>query len=176
MLKIFSRVKVLGLSLVVAICSLVPFIASAVASYGITVSPMNERIILVPGETYKGSFKVSNSSENTGIFKYVVSVKSFYVDENYDIYYDKEENFNQIVNWIKIENPTGELPVNTVSEIKYSVKVPKDAPAGGQYAAIMVQSAEVEDVGGSGAAVQLKQNVGIAHIMYAEVMGPHPNT
>lgn len=171
MLKIFSKVKVLGLSLAVAICSLVPFNASAVASYGITVSPMNEKIILTPGETYKGSFKVSNSSENTGVFKYITSVKSFYVDDNYDIYYDKEESFNQIVNWVKIENPTGELPVNTVGEIKYSVKVPKDAPAGGQYAVIMVQSAEPEDAGGSGAAVQLKQSVGIAHIIYAEVMG-----
>lgn len=173
MSKLFKKIKdaVLSLAIVmVAALSLVSQGAYA-AGYGITVSPMNEKIILTPNETYKGSFKISNSAENTGTFRYEALVKSFYVDDDYEIYYDQKESFNQIVDWLTIENPTGVLNVNEVKEIKYTVNVPKDAPAGGQYAVIMVQSGEVENVGGDESTVNLTQRIAISHIIYAEVTG-----
>lgn len=173
MSKVFRKIKVAVLSLVAVIAAALSLIPQGVYAdgYGITVSPMNERIILKPGEIYQGSFKISNSSTNTEAFQYEATVRSFYVDDNYDVYYDQKESYNQIVDWLTIENPTGVLQVNEVRDIKYTVNVPKSAPAGGQYAAIMVQSAESEGVSGEGTAVSLTQRIGISHIIYAEVTG-----
>lgn len=170
MLKSFSSIKKIAFSIIAVLCSLIPNSAFA-DGYGITVSPMNERIILNPGETYEGSFDISNANVNTETFRYEAVPRAFYVDDNYDIYYDKNADLNQIVDWITIEDPTGILDVNTVKKIRYTIDVPKDAPAGGQYAAIMVQSVRMEESENAESAVNLTQTIGIAHIIYAEIAG-----
>ena len=107
-----------------------------------TVSPMNQKIVLTPGETYEGSFKVANPAVNTSDFAYTLAVTPFYVDENYDPIYENNGDYTQMVKWIKLDTTEGKIPPNTVTDVRFSVKVPEDAPAGGQYAAITVTRSE----------------------------------
>lgn len=150
-------------------------LAQATGAYGLgfTMSPPNQKIILTPGEKYTGTFTISNGVENAVDFKYKVEVKPFYVSEDYHIYYEETEGLNQIVDWTTTSKTSGLLPVNGVEKINFTVDVPEDAPAGGQYAAIVVTSVNDENDkksdGDTGA--MMNENIAMAHIVYAEVAG-----
>lgn len=150
-------------------------LAQVTGAYGLgfTMSPPNQKIILTPGEKYTGTFTISNGVENAVDFKYKVEVKPFYVSEDYHIYYEETEGLNQIVDWTTTSKTSGLLPVNGVEKINFTVDVPEDAPAGGQYAAIVVTSVNDENDkksdGDTGA--MMNENIAMAHIVYAEVAG-----
>ena len=138
------------------------------ADIGFQLSPMNQKISLNPGERYYGTFKVTNPSTSEGKFRYKTDISPFTVDDNYEIRYENNGDYNQIVNWIVIENGDGVIEQNDTEIIKFYVDVPEDAPAGGQYAAIVVSSAgETEKLEG----VNIVSKYSIAHVLYAEVAG-----
>lgn len=143
------------------------------AGDGITMSPPNEVIVLNAGEKFTGTFTISNASGNKSDFRYEVIVQPFFVDENYNIYYEENEGLNQMVNWITVDKASGILPVNGSEKINFTIDVPKDAPAGGQYAAITVKSVSDENSedANSEVGVNMEQNIAMAHIIYAEVAG-----
>lgn len=134
-----------------------------------TVSPMNQKIVLAPGETYKGSFKIGNPSTSSSDFSYKATVAPFYVDENYSPVYENNGDYTQIVEWIKIDNPEGVIAPNGVVELYFSIDVPKTAPAGGQYAAIAVTSNT--DSKTAEKAINIDTKYSISHLIYAEVAG-----
>ncbi len=141
-----------------------------------TVSPMNEQIILVPGETYTGSIKVANPGSSSGALKYIVKVGSFSEtqDENSEdgngaIDTDTVTSYNQMVNWITLDREGGEIQPNEADTITYTIKVPEGVPGGGQYASIVVQNDTREQGGGGG--VNIQSNVQIASLIYATVAG-----
>ncbi len=142
--------------------------ASVFASSQFSVSPMNQRIILTPGESYIGSFMVSNPADSTSDFNYKITVRPVYIDNNYNVVSENNGDFNQIVDWTKINNPEGTLAPNEAREITFQVNVPMDAPAGGQYVAINVMSAD--PIGDDGA-VNIQSKYAIMHIVYAEIAG-----
>jgi len=111
--------------------------APVFAEAAMTVSPRNQKIILNPGDSFDGSFTVSNPGSNTVDLDYTITVKPFYVDEEYEIYYNNNGDYNQIVNWITVKDAEGTLAPNETTEIDYTINVPATAPAGGQYAAIV---------------------------------------
>lgn len=141
--------------------------------YGVTMSPLNQSIILNTGEEYDGSFNISNPGSNNVDFEYEVTVSPFYVDENYNIYYDDTEGINQIVNWITVDTTEGFISPNNSKEISFTIDVPENAPAGGQYAAIIVTSkgdtAGLDKSEGTG--IKINQKIAMAHIIYAEIAG-----
>ena len=146
--------------------------AVSAEGYGITMSPLNDIIILKSGEKYTGSFLITNPVSNSAEYKYKVSVSPFYVDEEYSIYYQETEGLNQIVNWITTSTTSGVLPVGGHETINYTIDVPKDAPAGGQYAAIVVSSDDEQNAGQSDyVGLDLKQSIGMSYIIYAEIAG-----
>ena len=155
------------------ILSLLPVSEMAFAEgYGITMSPMNQRIILNPGEKYTGTFTISNDQYNKYDFKYKIIPQPFYVDENYHVYFDESDNLNQIVDWTTTDVKYGVLAPGSYQRINFTIDTPKDAPAGGQYVAITVAS----DLDGdssieSSDAMVLNQGMGMAHIIYAEIAG-----
>ncbi len=145
------------------------FSSSASALASITMSPMNQKIILNPGEAYRGSFMISSQAKNDEDAEYVITIEPFYVNEDYDIYYANNGDYNQITDWITLSTTSGKLSPNSEKEIYFTVNVPKDAPAGGQYAAIKVTT--VNDDGDLDNGLNIKVSYGIAHIIYAEIAG-----
>ena len=140
--------------------------------YALTMSPMNQKIILIPGETYVSSFEISNPSSSSESLAYSISVIPFYVNGDYDVYYNEKEDYNQIVDWIVLDETNGILAPNTARRIGFTINVPDNPPAGGQYAAIDVRTdTSVKDDDSNNLGVNLKQSLGIVHIIYAEISG-----
>lgn len=164
--------KTLFKSIIAGVFSLLICFASLTAVFAdgkFTVSPMNQKIVLTPGETYKGSFKVGNPSSSTSNFPYKAEVTPFYVTEDYEPIYENNGDYTQIVDWIKLDKTEGEIAPNTSIDLQFEIKVPKDAPAGGQYAAISVTSNR--DDGTVGDALNIEAKYSIAHLIYAEIAG-----
>lgn len=146
------------------------------ATSAMTVSPQYQKIILIPGETYKGSITVSNSNNSTSNLYYATSVGSFSQsrssenDDDYgEVNFDDITSYNQIVNWITIDNETGVVEKNENKAVTFTIDVPSDAPAGGQYATIIVRNNT--GAGGAGDGVNIQENYQIGSIIYAEVAG-----
>lgn len=162
-----NKIKKIMSGALVAVVAVLMF-AAPVNAATFSVSPMNEKIILVPGEVYEGSFKVSNPAASTEDFNYKIEVQPFYVDEDYNPIYVNSGDFNQIVEWVTVENPKGTIFPNGVVTIRYKINVPEDAPAGGQYASLTT----MQDLSGEASAgVSIASVPAIAHIIYAEVAG-----
>ena len=129
------------------------------------VSPTKQKISLAPGSAYVGTFKVHNAG--TMPFNYTVSATPYSVtNDNYSPDYTGQTNYTQIADWITFDKPTGYIQPGEVVEVAYTVNVPKDAPAGGQYAALM---AETSDGNAENATVAVVHRVGM--ILYAAVPG-----
>lgn len=143
--------------------------ANVSADGAFSVSPMNQKIILNPGESYNGSFTITNPQSNLSDFEYTATVIPFYVDESYDIIYQNNGDFNQITDWVIVEEKEGKISPNQSKEVHFKINVPLDAPAGGQYAAITITSKSPENANENSVGVQNK--LSIAHIIYAEIAG-----
>ena len=144
-----------------------------------TVSPPNQRMILIPGETFKSSLSVFNSSNSETDLKYAVEVGSFSQhksDESKDDYgsidHISKTSYNQIVDWIKFDNSEGVLKPGETAEVGYSIEVPENAPVGGQYATILVLDKTNSDSEvGADENIAIDQTFQFASIIYAEVAG-----
>ncbi len=136
---------------------------------GFSMSPMKENMILNPGETYQSSFTIFNPATNPTNFSYEINISPFFVDENYQNIFSAEGSYSEITEWITINSPlTGTLTPNQQEEIYFTVNVPSDAPAGGQYAAIIVSSADPTTFGEDSAIIE---RTAIAHTIFAEITG-----
>lgn len=134
-----------------------------------TIMPMNQKLSLNPGEVYEGSITIINPSYATEDFAYKAEVTPYSVaDEEYTADLLSESDRTIISKWITIEEPTGTIKPNESKDIKFTIKVPENAPSGGQYATIAVSSNQ-DASNASGVSVQ---NVfEIASIIYASVAG-----
>lgn len=134
-----------------------------------TIMPMNQKITLNPGEVYEGYITIINPSYATEDFAYKAEVTPYSVaDEEYTADLLSESDRTAISKWITIEEPTGSVKPNESKEIKFTIKVPQNAPAGGQYGTIAVSSNQ-DSSNANGVSVQ---NVfEIASIIYADVAG-----
>ena len=77
----FKKVLIAALVLVFAgACALVgDRVAKAAGEIGFSVSPMKQNIVLNPGDSYRGTFTVSNPATSENDFSYLVTVTPFYV-------------------------------------------------------------------------------------------------
>lgn len=134
-----------------------------------TVLPMSQSISLEPGEIYHGSITVVNPVDATEDFAYKVSVTPYGVSgDSYDADLITDSDRTAISKWIEIEETTGEVKPNESKNINFTITVPKNAPAGGQYATIAVSSNR-DTASTEGVAVQ---NIfEMASIIYATVSG-----
>lgn len=131
-----------------------------------TVYPMRQDMKLEAGKVYEGELNVAIPADAEESFRYRASVEGYFTEDQAA---DAEirSTMNQIVDWITIENPTGEIEPNGTATVKFSIEVPVDAPAGGQYATIGIS--EDVPVGDEGLMIY---DVGeLSSIIFAEVAG-----
>lgn len=145
--------------------------ASATGDINMSVSPMRESVVLNPGDMYKSSYKVSNPGFSEQDLYYHVEVKPFYVNENYDPVFDEQVgNDKQLMkDWIKITSgESGTVAPNEIVTVEYEIKVPENAPAGGQYACLST----VTDVEPSkDGTINIGEGMSINHVILAEITG-----
>lgn len=138
-------------------------------SNAFTLMPMNQNIALNPGEVYEGSITVINPSYSKDDFNYKVSVTPYgVIGEEYTADLLSESDRTAIAKWITIKNPTGTVKPNESEEIKFTITVPENVPAGGQYATIAVSS---NDEAGKDNGVSVQNVFEMASIIYANVAG-----
>lgn len=132
------------------------------------VSPMLEKISLKAGETYTGSILIANPKDATEDFYYKISTSPYSViGENYIADFETMSDWSRILEWTTLEDTEGTLKPNETRRIFYTIEVPKNAPAGGQYLKIGVTSNAAAS--GSGGAVQ--DVFEIASLVFAEIDG-----
>lgn len=148
--------------------------------YGLTVAPMERKMILNLGDSRDSSFTIANPSASTDDMYYEVSVEPFYTDESGATIFEAEKDSGEIVNWITFTTPTeGSISPNESKEISFTINVPENAPAGGQYAAIFVttDSKPKKDSNADSTHENETSQTGIneirriGHLIYAEVAG-----
>ena len=142
-------------------------VAAEQAPIHLQVSPVKQKISLTPGSSYKGTFKVQNVG--TQPFNYSVSATPYSVtNEKYDPDYTSVTTYSHIAEWITFDSKTesGKLQPGETVNVVYTVNVPEDAPAGGQYAALMAQT---EDGNDANATIAVVHRVGM--ILYAAIPG-----
>ena len=137
-----------------------------------SMSPMYERIVLNPGESYTSGFKIRATESATTDLKYKVYTQPFYRDDENMAMFEDVQGRTQITNWTTINTgTTGTVAPNESAEVVFTIKVPEDAPAGGQYMAITVSTDSTADPESMTGAVNIQENVAIAYTVYAEVTG-----
>lgn len=168
-----GALSIVGLS----VCGANPVMADG---YGLTVAPMNQSIIIDPGDSYETSFRMSNPSSSTQETYYKIEVEPFYTNENGEITYSAEADHGEIVKWVTFNIPTeGKLEPNDTKEVMFTIDVPKNAPAGGQYMSILVTASgkptddnnNLTDTEGDKSAATIKEVKKMAHLVYAEIAG-----
>lgn len=137
-----------------------------------TVSPMDRRLEkLEPGQTYTGQINIANPANAKDDFHYHVAVAPYgVIGQDYQADLTTDTNYTMISKWITIDQPTGTITPNHVQTINYTIKVPDNAPAGGQYAAIVV-SKDPKASDGKDNGVAVKDVHEIASLIYADVNG-----
>lgn len=134
-----------------------------------TLTPMSQDVELEPGQVYTGTITVSNPVDATADFTYKVSVTPFNViGSDYTVDLVTEYNRSMMTKWITISEPTGTLKPNESRKVEFTITVPENAPAGGQYATLAVTTDD-EVASGDGLAVQ--NILEMASIIYAKVAG-----
>lgn len=174
--KIISYLTVVALSFAVSLFGLGNV---AEAKKSIVLSPTSQKIVLIPGETYKGSIRLSNPVTSDEDLNYAVSIGSFYtlgLAGGKDDYGDSDittvTEYNEIMNWIKLNNTDGVVKPDEEITLSFDIVVPKDASAGGQYATILVRSIPGEsETSTSGNSLGISESFQMASVIYAEVAG-----
>lgn len=137
-----------------------------------TVLPMSQRISLQPGKTYEGDITVVNPADAKNDFSYKAAVAPYSVTENdhddYTIDLIKDSSYTTLSKWIKIDEPKGKIKPNESKKVHFTITVPENAPAGGQYAAITISSDEASE---NSEGVNVKNVFEMASIIYASVSG-----
>ena len=164
-----KHIKTILASIALVITSLIAPASAFADTQGFTMSPMQQKIVINPGDSFTSSVKISNPGLNDKNVSYTITVEPFYVDNDYKtIFTEDGMSYNQIVKWITVDSPlTGTLTPNESTEIHYTINVPSDAPAGGQYAAI-VATASANDPNTS---MSIQERQAIAHTIFAEITG-----
>lgn len=131
-----------------------------------SVSPTFTKVDLDPGETYSGSFNIGNRGSETFDFK-IYADPYEEVGDNAEPTYGNQTKYTQIVDWITFDKEKATVAPGEKVKINFTVNVPNDAPAGGQYAALIAE-ADNEKKNGD---VQIEGITRVAHLLYASVNG-----
>ena len=140
--------------------------AQDIPNLRLQISPTVARLSLNPGETHTGSFQVINSGLSE--FDYTIYIKPYQVNsENYDPNFELDVPRTQITRWIDLASTSGTLASMEIQEIEFSINVPQDVPAGGQYAVIFVETGEKLPPDSS--SIAIRQRLG--YLIFSSIAG-----
>lgn len=140
-------------------------VAATTNAVDIQISPAKQKVELAAGRSYTGKFLLQNLGKTA--FNYRLKATPFQaINEQYDIDYATPTARTQIARWISFQEESVRLQPGQAKTITYKITAPKDAPAGGQYAAIM---ASALDKSQGSALVQITNQVGL--VVYARIAG-----
>ena len=173
--RVMAHSKLLFMGLAVSLVTLaatllvhVPAQAQATASDGaieMTVSPTKQQLSLQPGQQSEGKFSVLNTGEEQFTFKLYAS-PYFVANEQYDPVFNEESSRTQISRWVTMSEDEITLQPGEKHDVGYTVNVPTDVPAGGQYAVIFAETTDESSGEGS---IIAKKRVGM--LVYGTVAG-----
>ena len=133
------------------------------------ITPMSQHFSLAPGEVYHGTLRIANPANSTEDFNFKVSVAPYgVIGEDYDADLTTNSVWNQIADWIEIEDGNGILAPNETRDVGFTITVPEDAPVGAQSAAIVVTQNKDEQGSES---VFMDNIFEMASIIYADIEG-----
>ena len=145
------------------------------------ISPVSQRTAIVAGKTYEDLvFNVTNVGSSKFSF-HVYTAPYTVTDEDYNVNFTNETERTQLSRWITFKQDDGTykdtasftIDAGQKKEISYKISVPKDIPAGGQYATIFAESDVTEgEVTSSG--IQTVSRVGM--IIYGSTDGDTINS
>ena len=172
-MKIFQKLKYLLVAVfatvTVALFGSGAVYADEVPEYRIQMSPARNDVgELKPGESYSGTFRVQNTGKRA--FSFTTGVAPYYVvDEYYNPDYDSSNQYTDIANWIKLSIAEGNVEPNNEVEVAYTITVPADVPAGGQYAMLYAEINPKDDSASEGSGIAVSRRVGM--LLYSNVQG-----
>ena len=135
------------------------------ASNTVSISPLYQVKVLVPGRRESGSFIVFNPATNDENLNYEIYIQPFWANEKNEVEFKAHEDYSNMASWITIDSTSGSVAPNDSKEVTFEIDVPENAPAGGQYAAIMVKS--TKQTGNN----MISESFEMAHLLYGEVAG-----
>lgn len=136
-----------------------PVAAADTPDYRLQVSPTYAELgEMRPGKTYEGVLTVQNTGAKE--FDYALSVSPYSVsDDNYTIDSDTETAYTLMKDWVTLSRESGTLAADSSEEIKYTIRIPSDAPAGGQYSLINIRIVQ-DNNANSGASISATKQIG----------------
>ncbi len=142
-------------------------LAADVPDYRLQISPTQANVgELQPGRTYHGSFKVQNSGQKAYAFE--TDIKPYSVKSgDYTPSFSEENKYSIMQEWVTVEGGTGTVEPGAQVEVKYHIKVPNDAPAGNQNAAITVSMTDDESPTDTG----VKTIQQVAFVIFSNIAG-----
>ena len=140
-----------GLFIGLFFCGLVSLFGTHLAfaeeqiKFGVQISPSIQRTgEIEPGDTYFNRLAVTNIGDEAIDVEMMAEPYSV-EDITYAPIYSVRNAYTQIVNWIEFSDYKTHLEPGELIEVDYTVTVPEDAPAGGQYAVIFAQAKKSEE-------------------------------
>ena len=137
-------------------------------SVSISVSPGQQRLVLEPGETKTAEIIVINSGNFEYEAKVYAATYSVTPDYTSNIFESEETVRSQIYRWITFEGESSKmitLEPGARQAVEFTISVPGNVPAGGQYAGIMAEVVPPADETG---VITVRR---IASLLYANING-----
>ena len=138
----WNRLEVLFALIVVAL------FASALPVYALTISPPLYDLGVAPGQSITESLKVFNETQETNTW-YFQTQNFTSQGEDGEPSFVGEDNTTDLASWIVLPSQSLTLTPGQSATVNFTINVPKDADAGGHYAAIFLASTPPSTNGGA---------------------------
>ena len=161
------KYKISILSLFMLFLGTIVFCLHNCSALSLAFSPIRPEKVLIPGTTDNLTVRLIVPSDANEPSNYELTIQPFTVDENNRTQLEPKGGYSEIIDWITISDDgdrTGVIQPGESKTINYTINVPEDAPAGGQYCAVVIKAYSNNDSG-------IKQTHDMTHLIYAEVAG-----
>jgi len=129
----------LGIVLLSLCFSLIQTGHSFAATQNITLSPTSVDVTLDPGSINKGSVEIINTGDSAFAFRTYVT--PYHVTgEEYQQEFTPLPGAPDVTKWITVNSSLSSLVPGKLTEIPYTITVPKGTPAGGYYAVLFAET------------------------------------